>query len=167
MEVLDTASFQQAGRETGNPADGQYIVMSIAAADESLVTLSYDWYIDTSLAPGLYGSFLQLGTYVNTGSGYYAQDYPAIKDVELNGTQLSSGQVFSGTVTETLSAKGFNIPLAETFFRFGLISNGDGTQAKIYYDNITLSVVPEPSSALLCLVGIFAIPLRGKRTLKS
>ena len=159
MEVLDTASFQQAGRETGNPGDGQYITMLAGSADESLITLSYDWYVDTSLSPGNYGNFLQLGTYVNTGSGYYAQDFPAIKDVELNGGQLASGQVFSGTVTETFAAKGFNIPLAETFFRFGLISNGDGTQAKIYFDNITLSIVPEPTS--VALVGVGAIGLIG------
>jgi hypothetical protein len=157
MEVLDTAAFQQAGREAGNPADLQYIIMSIAAADESLVTLSYDWYVDTSLSPGNYGNFLQLGTYVNTGSGYYAQDFPAVKDVELNGAQLASGQLFSGTVTETLAAKGFNIPLAETFFRFGLISNGDGTNAKIYFDNITLSVVPEPASLAVAGLGLFGV----------
>jgi hypothetical protein len=158
MEVLDTAAFQQAGRETGNPADQEYITMSLGSVDESLITLSYDWYIDTSLSPGNYGNFLQLGTYVNTGSGYYAQNFGAVKEVELNGGQLASGSVFQGTVSQTLAAKGFNIPLAETFFRFGLISNGDGTQAKVYYDNIKLSVVPEPASlALVGLLGVFGM----------
>jgi PEP-CTERM motif len=159
MEVLDTASFQQAGRETGNPTDLQYIIMALGAIDETLVTLSYDWYIDTSLSPGNYGNFLQLGTYVNTGDGTYQQDFPAIKDVELNGAQLASGQIFSGTVSETFAAKGFNIPLGNTFFRFGLISNGDGTQAKIYFDNIRLTAVPEPAS--FALVGMGAIGLVG------
>jgi hypothetical protein len=160
MEVLDTAAFQQAGRETGNPADGQYIVMLAASANESLATLSYDWYVDTSLCTGSCGNFLQLGTYVNTGNGYYAQDFPgAGKDVELNGAQLASGSVFSGTVSETLAAKGFDLPLAQTFFRFGLISNGDGTQAKIHFDNITLSIIPEPAS--FALVGVGAIGMLG------
>ena len=158
MEVLDTAAFQQAGRETGNPADGQYQAMLAASANEAGATLSYDWYVDTSLSPGNYGSFLQLGTYINTGSGYYAQDFPGSgKEVELNGGQLASGQVFSGTVSFTLASKGYDIPLGETFFRFGLISNGDGTQAKVYYDNITISNVPEPAS--FALLGIGALGL--------
>src|SRR5262245_29182112 len=153
MEVLRTGAFQEAGRETGNPGDPEYQTLLAASADESLTTMSYDWYVDTSLSPGNYGNFLQLGTYINTGSGYYAQDFPgAGKEVELNGAQLASGQVFSGTVSFTLASKGYNIPAAETFFRLGLISNGDGTQAKVYYDNIRLTVAPEPASlALLAL----------------
>jgi hypothetical protein len=158
MEVPDTAAFQEAGRETGNPADPQYQVMLAASADESLAMLSYDWYVDTSLAPGQYGTFLQLGTYINTGSGYYAQDFPSAgKEVELNGAQLASGSVFSGTVSFTLASKGYNIPLGETFFRFGLISNGDGTQTKVYFDNITLSIVPEPASLAIAGLGLFGM----------
>lgn len=164
MEILDTASFQQAGRETGNAADPQYIAMLAASANESLATLSYDWYIDTSLSPGNYGNFLQLGTYVNTGSGYYAQNFPgAGKEVELDGAQLASGQIFSGTVSQTFAAKGFDIPLGETFFRFGLISNGDGTQAKIYFDNIRISVVPEPATTALAGLGLAALGLTARR----
>jgi hypothetical protein len=163
MEVLNTPTFQEAGRETGNPADLQYIIMLAGSADESLVTLSYDWYVDTSLAPGQYGTFLQLGTYVNTGSGYYAQDFPGPgKDVELNGTQLASGGVFSGTVSETFAAKGFNIPTIppETFFRFGFAVNGDQNGVgKVYLDNVTLSLVPEPAS--FALIGVAAIGLIG------
>jgi hypothetical protein len=164
MEVLDTASFQQAGRETGNPADPQYIAMLAASANEALATLSYDWYVDTSLSPGNYGTFLQLGTYVNTGSGYYIQNFPgAGKEVELNGTQLASGQVFSGTVSQTFAAKGFDIPLGETFFRFGLISNGDGSQAKVYFDNIRISVVPEPTTIAMAGLGLAGIGLIARR----
>jgi hypothetical protein len=160
MEVLDTASFQQAGRETSNPADPWYIALSAASVDETLATFSYDWYIDTSLAPGAYGTFLQLGTYFNTGNGYYAQDFPgAGKEVELNGAQLASGQVFSGTVSFTLASKGFDLPLAQTFFRPGFISNGDGTQAKIYFDNVTLTVIPEPASFAMLGLGMLGLAL--------
>jgi hypothetical protein len=156
MEVMRTGAFQEAGRETGNPADPQYQIMLAASADESLATLSYDWYVDTSLAPGQYGTFLQLGTYVNTGNGYYAQDFPGVgKDVELDGASLASGGVFSGTVSETFAIKGFDLPPGQTFFRFGLIVNGNGQQAKVYFDNVRLSFVPEPASlGLLGLGGI-------------
>ena len=164
MQVPDTASFQQAGRETGNPGDPQYIAMLAASSDEANYLISYDWYVDTSLGTGG-ATFLQLGTYINTGDGTYQQDFPgAGKDVELNGAQLASGQVFSGTVSETFAAKGFNIPPGNTFFRIGLISNGDGSVPGIFYDNIRIDPVPEPAS--LALIG-FAVPAlamrRGRR----
>ncbi len=160
LEVTDTGSFQQAGRETTNPLDPWYVALLAASTNESLATLSYDWYIDTSLAPGTNGNFLQLGTYLNTGSGYYAQNFPAVKEVELNGGQLASGQVFSGTVSFTLASAGYNMPPGETFFRPGLISNGDGTGVKIYYDNIRLSVVPEPASLVLLALTMPALVAR-------
>ena len=156
MEVLDTASFQQAGREG---ASGDFLAaMNAAALNPAGFLLTYDWYIDTSLSPGNYGNFLQLGTYINSGAGGYLQDFPAIKDVELNGTQLASGQVFSGTVSETFAAK-FGDPLpasfiGQAFMRMGLIMNGDGTQAKVYFDNISITPIPEPSSlSILGLAG--------------
>ncbi len=147
MGITQTSAFQEAGREASNPADPFFIAMLAASANEAGYELSYDWYVDTALTPGANGNFLQLATYVNSGSGYYAQDFPGTgKDVELNGTQLASGQVFSGTVTETFAAKGFNIPLGETFFRIGLIANGDGSPV-IYFDNISVRpIVPEPAS---------------------
>ena len=156
MEVLDTAAFQQAGRESQG-TDAFFNAMNAGMLAPTLYEISYDWYVDTSLSPGNYGNFLQLGTYINSGAGGYIQDFPAVKDMELNGVQLASGQVFSGTVTETIFAKygdpGANF-LGQTFLRFGLISNGDGTQAKVYYDNISIRpVVPEPGSAGLAALG--------------
>jgi hypothetical protein len=123
--------------------------------------LSYDWYVDTSLSPGNYGNFLQIGTYINAGQGTfpYQQDFPgAGKDVELGGGQLASGQVFSGTVSETFTAKYgaihadfINAPSQ----RLGLIINGDGSAATVYFDNISITPVPEPAS--LALIGVAAL----------
>lgn len=149
MEVARTGGFQEADR--GIAGDAFFNALNAATANPSGYTISYDWYVDTSVSPGNNGTFLQLGTYLNAGSGAYIQDFPGSgKDVELNGTQLASGQVFSGTVTETLTQKygtldpGF---LGNTFLRFGFIENGDGTAAKVYFDNITVApVVPEPVS---------------------
>jgi PEP-CTERM motif len=151
MGVLRDGGFQEAGRESGNVAEPFFIAMNAASINESLYNLSYDWYVDTS--PGNYGTFLQLGTYVNTGNGYYAQDFPNVgKDVELDSTQLASGGVFSGTVSETFAAKGFDLPLAQTFMRLGLIVNGDGA-ATVYFDNINISLIPEPATLALAGLG--------------
>jgi hypothetical protein len=162
MGVLRDGGFQEAGREAGNPADPLFLAMTAASVNESLYNLSYDWYVDTSA--GNYGTFLQLGTYVNTGNGYYAQDFPNTgKDVELDGTQLASGGVFSGTVSETFAAKGFDLPLAQTFHRLGLIVNGNGA-ATVYFDNISITPIPEP--ATLALAGMGGLGLLSMRRRK-
>jgi hypothetical protein len=164
MEIARTGAFQEADRGSQGASDPFLAAMNLAVNHPSVSTISYDWYVDTSLSPGNYGSFLQIGTYINGGSGDYTQDFPGSgKDVELNGTQLASGNVFSGTVTETLTAKygalaaGFTTP-PETFMRVGLILNGDGSAAKVYFDNITVNGVPEPAS--IALAGL-AIPFLG------
>jgi len=149
MEVLRTGAFQEADTSTGNPSDPLYQTMLAASTNEANTVVSYDYYIDTSLSPGNYGNFLQIGTYYNEGSGAYAQDFGAVKEVELNGTQLASGSVFSGTASFTLASKSIDIPTGETFYRFGIIMNGDGAQAKVYFDNIKIQIVPEPASVVL------------------
>jgi hypothetical protein len=128
--------------------------------------ISYDWYVDTSLSPGNYGNFLQLGTYINSGQTpfSYVQDFPGSgKDVELNGTQLASGGVFSGTVTETFAVK--YGALAADFLnapsqRLGFIINGDGTQVKVYFDNVSITPIPEPASLGLLALALPALAIR-------
>jgi len=165
MEVT-LGGFQVAGRQSQG-SDAFLAAMNAATANPSGYTISYDWYVDTSLSPGNYGTFLQVGTYINAGSGAYTQDFPGSgKDVELNGTQLASGQVFSGTVSETLTQKygaldpGF---LAQGFQRFGLIMNGDGTQTKVYFDNITITAVPEPTSLSIWALAVPALWVMRRR----
>lgn len=154
MEVLRDGGFQEADHASGS--DPFLSVMNKAMANPGESTISYDWYVDTSLSPGNYGSFLQIGTYINSGDGAYTQDFPDVgKDVELNGDQLASGDVFSGTVTETLTEKYDTLDpdfLNQTFQRLGFIINGDGADATIYFDNVTITAVPEPTS--LALLGL-------------
>lgn len=155
MAVARDGGFQEAqvAGGTGSPI---HTALALVALDESLYRLSYDWYVDTSTFGTGAGNFLQLGSYANSGSGYYAQHFPGTnKEVELSGTDLASGNVFSGTVSQTFSAKGFNYPAGETFYAVGLIINGDGANQVVHYDNITISLIPEPASlGLLGLAGL-------------
>jgi len=168
MEVT-LGGFQVAGRESQG-IDAFLAAMNGAVNNPGISTISYDWYVDTSLSPGAYGTYLQFGSYINSGGGAYTQDFPGSgKDVELNGTQLASGQVFSGTVTESLTQKYGTLSdpnwFAQSFMRFGLIMNGDGASTKVYFDNITVTAVPEPSS--LALLGLAAPALWMMRRRKA
>ena len=163
MLVARNGDFQEADISTGNSADALYQAMLAASGNEAGYVLSYDYRIDTASFGAGAGTFLQLGTYVNTGSGYYAQNFGNPKELELNGTQLASGQLFSGTVSQTFSAKGFDIPAGETFFRLGLIINGDGANQAVYFDNISITPVPEPTSLACLALALPALALRRRR----
>jgi hypothetical protein len=166
MAVPRTGAFQEA--DHGSGSDPFLSAMNAAVLNPSGYTISYDWYVDTSLSPGNYGNFLQVGTYINAGGGAYQQDFGTIKEVELNGGQLASGQVFSGTFSATFTqAYGAIDPgfLGQTFMRVGLILNGDGTAATVYFDNISVQPVPEPSS--LSLLGLAAPALWMMRRRRS
>jgi hypothetical protein len=144
------------GFQVGNVAHGAdgspfYNAMQAAAANPAGYDISYTYYINTAAFSG--ATYLQLGTFVNTGSGYYAQDYSLPNEVQLNGTQLASGGVFTGTVTINMAAVGFAMPAADTFFRLGLIENGNGSGVVVDFTDISVSPVPEPSSLALAGLG--------------
>jgi hypothetical protein len=167
MEVLRDGDFQEADHSSGS--DPYLAAFNAAVANPSGYLISYDWYVDTSLSPGNYGNFLQLGTYINAGQGSfpYVQDFPGSgKDVELNGTQLASGEVFSGTVSETLTAKYGALHadfVGAPSQRLGLIVNGDGADAKVYFDNVSIQPVPEPAALALLGLAAPAMLLRRRR----
>jgi hypothetical protein len=157
MAVLATNGFQETSR-MGD--DNPFVAaMNLAMANPTLSTISYDWYVDTSLATNP-GGFLELGTYINAGSGAYAQNG---NQAQLSGAELGSGGVFSGTISQTFSEMfgaldpGF---LNQTFHRLGLIVNNDevmdpnpALDLTVYYDNVTINAIPEPASLGLLLIG--------------
>jgi hypothetical protein len=149
---IPLGGFQVANDSHGADGSAFYNAMQAAAANPAGYNISYDWNINT--APFSGATFLQVGTFVNTGSGYYAQDFGAVKEVELNGAQLASSQVFSGHVSINLAAVSFVMPPADTFFRLGFIENGNGTGVSVSFTDISVSPIPEPAS--LSLLGLAA-----------
>jgi len=154
------------GFQVGNVAHGAdgsdfYNAMQAAAANPAGYDISYDWSVNTAAFSG--STYFQIGSFVNTGSGYYAQDFGAVKEVELNGAQIASGGVFSGHVSINMAAVGFAMPAADTFFRLGLIENGDGTGAGAYFTNISVAPVPEPGSLALIGLGMASLVMIRRR----
>jgi hypothetical protein len=155
---LNLGGFQVGS--VNSSANPYLAAMNTAMANPGVSTISYDWYVDTAGFTG--ATFLQIGTYINSGQNpfSYRQDFdtPANR-AELDGTQLASGMVFSGTNSFTVTQR-YGGPLQADFLnapgqRLGLIMNGNGTGVSVYFDNITIVGIPEPAS--LALLGL-AIP---------
>ena len=51
MEVLRTGGFQEADISSGDTTSDLFKALAAAAANEAGYQFSYDWYVDTSLAP--------------------------------------------------------------------------------------------------------------------
>jgi hypothetical protein len=163
MSVPRTGAFQEAGNAHGADGSPFYNAMVAAANNPAGYTISYDYYIDTSMWTAGAGTFFQIGTYVNTGSGYYAQDFGSPKEVELSGAQCASGMIFSGHVSINVAAVGFAMPPADTFFRLGLIENGDGAAQGAYFDNISVAPIPEPTSLSLLALALSGVWMMRRR----
>jgi hypothetical protein len=139
---------------SGSPAATFNAAMLAALNNPAGYNLSYNYYIDTSTFTNP-GTYLQLASYVNTGSSFYGSTgTPSSYEPSLNGTQLASGGVFSGTATIPFSAFGTdaNAP-TETYFRLGLILNGNGVGVNVDYTDISIAPVPEPSTLALAGLG--------------
>jgi hypothetical protein len=164
---VPVGSFQAANVASGYAGNlaGFNAAMSAALINPSGYNLSYNWYVNTA---GLTtnSTFLQLGTFLNAGSGYYQQDYSTPNQVSLNGTQLASGGILSGTVTINI---GSVFPAdanaaTESFWRLGLIVNGNGAGNGAYFNDISITPVPEPTMiALAGLGGISMLFLRRRK----
>jgi hypothetical protein len=154
MPFVGFQSGNDASDSVGNLA-GFNAAMAAAINNPSGYDISYNYYINTANISG--ATFLQLGVYVNTGSGYYKQDYSTPNQLQFNGTQLTSGQIFTGSVTESLATitGGVNDTSPETYYRLGLIENTTtGAGGGVYYTDISVTPVPVPEPATLSLCGL-------------
>ncbi len=160
---IPLGGFQAANYSSGNTSDPFFQAMQAAALNPAGYNISYDYRIDTSTFSG--ATFLQAGTFVNTGSGYYSQNYGGPSQVQLSGAQIATGGVFTGHISLTLAAAGYALPTSplDTFYRLGLIENADGgaTGVSVSFTNISVAPVPEPTTFVLCgLGGLGLIALR-------
>ncbi|HSY43649.1 MAG TPA: PEP-CTERM sorting domain-containing protein [Candidatus Acidoferrum sp.] len=159
--------FAVGGFQVGNVTGGSALnaAMGAAWANPSGYDLSYTYSVNTAALTG--ATYLQLGAFANPGSGYYTQDYGGndANEPQLNGTQLASGSVITGTVTVPFTVfDPAGDTATETSFRLGLIENSNATAGGVDFTSITIAPVPEPATlALAGLGGLSAFFLRRRK----
>lgn len=163
--AVPIGGFQVANVGTGNTSSAFYQAMAAAQLDPSGYDLSYNWYVNTAGLTATPTSFLQVGSYVNDGSGDYSQDFGSVKEVALSGAQLTSGNAFQGEVTVNMAAAGLTLATpGQTFYRLGLIENGDSGPAYVVdFTNISISPIAVPEPGSLGLLGVGAVALMRRR----
>ena len=158
LGVIRDGSFQEVSRRNadGDVNDPFFNLMGVVASNEADFNVSFDYYIDTAVSDG---NFLQLGAFMNDGSGAYAQVESL---VELGGGELASGDVFAGTISSSLADFGFDYVEGQSAYEFGFIVNGDGNQT-VWIDNVSIasSAIPEPGSfGVLAILGLAGLRRR-------
>ena len=159
--TVPIGGFQVANIGSGNTSSAFFQAMAAAAQNPSGYVLSYNWYVNTATFTGAnINSYLQVGAFVNDATGDYSQDFGSVKEVQLSGAQLTSGAVISGSVSVNLGAAGLTLPTpGQTFYRLGLIENGDGgVPYQVDFTDISISPVAVPEPASLSLIWGLAAP---------
>jgi hypothetical protein len=167
--VVPIGGFQVANVATGNTSSALFQALAAAAANPAGYDLSYNWYVNTAAFTATSNSFLQVGSFVNDGSGDYSQDFGSVKEVQLSAAQLTSGNVFQGQVSVNFAAAGLTLATpGQTFYRLGFIENGDsGPAYAVDFTNISVSPVPEPATLGLLCCCVPALALRNRRRARA
>jgi len=161
ISVPLSGSYQVANVNSGSLSGNASLDASFNAAFQAALEhpagyeLTYNYYTDTSSYTTT-GTYLQLGSYINTGSGFYGQTgTPSAYEPNFGETQVQSGGVLYGSVTIPFTAYGTDPNAAtETYYRLGLILNGNGTGVTVDYTDICICPIPEPASLALCGMGL-------------
>lgn len=134
--------------------------------------LLYDYYGDGTSLARLYGKSTETastgGTMVWTGKVTNSA-YPLVVDLQVDGTGYTLG--FNQTVTTlTGSLTGLHGVTFNSSSIFANISNANGKTGRgtAYFDNYSVNVVPEPSTALMVLLagGLVTLMVRRRHALR-
>jgi hypothetical protein len=158
---------------SSNTSDPFYQAWNTAStAPESLVMIEFDVIYHHADIPDN-GTFMNCLVYMNNDNGF--RQIPA--DVALDDGAHIAGNI-DQTIHVTIPISSFGgfgdkIPSNANFYQLGWSMNGNwgagnGTagdgigDASVFYDNVTITVIPEPGSAI-ALVGLGALPLMRRR----